>query len=115
MLSSLDFNERAELHGDLRVIARALEAAMVAVDLPTATVRDLLAEYERLWNHHVAFTGEVFRFAGQLLPRGALGTLKTDLEDRPRERLDAKPAYLSLTIPEWLDALSSLGDEPEWP
>ena len=114
-VSALDFTERGALHDDLRVIAHAAETCMLSLDVATTTVGDLLTMYEQLWNHHPAFTVEVVGYAGQLLPPGTLGTLHTDLGDRPRERLDALPAYLSLTIREWLDALNALGDDPQWP
>lgn len=114
-VSALHFTERAELHGELRVIANAAAMAMVHIDIATATIGELLATYGRLWDRNVAFTAGVDHYARQILPQGTLGTLHTDLGDGPRERLSAKPAYLSLTIPEWLNALRALDRDTEWP
>lgn len=113
-VSTLDSTERAELHRDLRVILCAAHTSNVHIHLPDPpTLRSALELYERLWDHHGAFTGQVVDYARQILPKRGDGTLKSDLEDRPRELLEEQPAHLSITLDEWLEVLTALGDEPE--
>lgn len=112
-VSTLDATERIALHRSLQVILRAAHTSNVQMHLRDQTVGAALELYEQFWNRHLAFTGQVVDYAQQLLPRGALGTLQTDLGDRPRKLLDEQPAYLALTLDEWLEALTEVGDEPE--